>query len=470
MASIVEQLQVQVDTLTLQWLRDAASFDVQRRRFDSRPPPTVATTQVNTNHLCDSCAADLVMGAHWKCPQHAWDLCEPCKAALERGEYADQLQLQQEYAEHAQHGALRLFTQSDLDALLVRERDPTPSSAAVVADSGGSAAVTSATTASLSTDDFAMAATLDFTMPPEEVAPSGSLAQASSVTADQLTAADDDDSAAALSSKPKSGGLFARLKLKVSAAPLSHLRESLMSSEHASGPAAAGAEAGAALASSSSFSSAAGSMSLSSLHSAVASALQESALVVCLRSAAAVAAAAPAETAEGLPSHVGSCWLQSYMRSPPAGFEQQRAAEGDTSLRSHFHLLLVSRVRSLLPLLRWLQQRAMAGSAHDPLLPSLPLSNPQQLAALVAQLQCYSALLRIVQAELELYPPSAAAAPSALFSFWRKGGDALKSFNTPAHLYEDAATSVIPSLRLWLRLLEAADRIVAQMPLTHKAH
>jgi len=203
----------------------------------------------------------------------------------------------------------------------------------------------------------------------------------------------------------------------------------------------------------------------SALHAAFGSVLHESAAVLCARSPAAVDAAVPALSSELTPVHMGSQHVRSMIFTQREDYADWQV-EG-TAPRAHFQLLLVARVRSLLPLMRWAQQHVLAASDH----PVHPQYTPAHVRALLEQLHAYAALLRAVQVELQVTysSGSAAAAARGVGSWLRVMGGALRSALSASSEREYASTSTLPALLLWLRLIAHADGIVAAMPLTAAA-
>jgi hypothetical protein len=220
---------------------------------------------------------------------------------------------------------------------------------------------------------------------------------------------------------------------------------------------------------------------------------------------AAIDAARPAVYADGSPAHLGSAWLRSLPYATdaalPVDFLQLRTDA--LASRKHQHLLLLSRVQSMQPLLTWWHRRvtvslqlrldspASASVAATAQLPSdadpecPPLRLPlDSLVALLVTLRHMRSLYAQVQLELTALMPmsgdahaaaAAAAVPasagasaslpslSSRMGRWLSSSVAALTSQLP-HLNEFAATSALPAMELWIRLVECADLAKAAVP------
>jgi len=162
----------------------------------------------------------------------------------------------------------------------------------------------------------------------------------------------------------------------------------------------------------------------------------------------------------------GSAWEHGLSSSMPEDFDQLRL---DGAGRSRSQLLLLSRVGSLRPFLRWILEHT-----RDRM--DLAILPNRTIDACVV-LSHYYSLLQIVQQELEVdnaegstgsgtsaapsnAPQSSSHKLSSLTRFSSWLSSTVKNL-LDAHLDEDASTTALPLLDLWLRLQETADFLLA---------
>ena len=513
LCTAVEFQAVQLDAAVLSWLKDCARSDAEQVSVQA----AAGVDNIACTHfLCDGCGARLFLGDHWQCQNFTCfvDMCNACKGGSEWGRTMRQhnelcgplLEINRNWLEsfQARTSATKpaLFSASAFGkpatgtAMEMNLADiPAVSTNGLLSAESAKPSIPAPTTLDFSFEGqreavtlgptMSMALTAAATRPPTEGSGSSSVRSSLSLQRDapskqtmetRVVHAGESSSGATLRSDHDalSESLLTAQERSVcnddsdlphysALPPTSNSTSSSIPSHMTTAPSHRAASPSANLLPLPAV------LSATTLLVELDLTLQQSVELLSLTSDAVLDAAIPSHT-EGVPTHLGTPWLRSLIKQPLSSY--LKLSTPDDTARQQMHKLLLSRVRSLLPLLRWIHRRAVleVSGTLDASCPPLR-QDQQQRVALHVLLRHYVGLLELVRVELHVAPftrPSESRAQK--FAKWlRTGVESVervvaKAATAPGRVTERAETCTTPAFALWVRLQDTADLMLACIP------